>query len=121
MIVDEMKRLVAEEAGKIREFATQEERNWLNVEETNPYSTDLNIYGQMTGDTDSQRAFDLLMNCASHHKPTEKGCDPIEVILSDVGQNTLVYSAFEFYISHPDANIPSLIAYLRGETDILEL
>jgi predicted NAD-dependent protein-ADP-ribosyltransferase YbiA (DUF1768 family) len=61
-----LKKLVIKEAKNIKKFATKEEIDKLLADSVAPTSTNMCIYGQMTGNCYSQRALELLDLCAKH-------------------------------------------------------
>lgn len=62
--LEEMKALATEEAIKLKEHATINERMRLDLNTLNPDYSDDCIYGQMTGYCSSERAMELIMLCA---------------------------------------------------------
>jgi len=137
---DQLKEDVRKEAEALRMHATNEERDRLRFDELQPDHRDRCIYGQMTGNCDSDRAIVLISKCAHKYiadyglaEIKEQGferiqknvsIDPIEEVVDqlcdarDVGSH---YSAIEGYILLPEAKNENLIAFLKGETEILEL
>jgi hypothetical protein len=119
---DQLKEDVRKEAEALRVHATKEERGRLDIKSLNPRISKQCVYGLMCGVCDSDRAIDLIQLCASclYRKPdgilirTDGG-------LSDRVAIAMRYSPIEAYILLPEANSANLIAYLRGDTETLEL
>lgn len=96
---EQLKQDVWREAQALRVHATKEERERLDIETYNPVCMDTDLYGQLTGNCYSKRAR-LLKEKTSPTKPK---------------------SSIEAYTSLPEARNANLIAFLRGETETLEL
>lgn len=136
----ELYKLVKEEAKLLLEHTTKKERQRLNCETINGGSSTSCIYGQMTGSCHSERALFLIQKCANKvyanhgvgnyltnyilngsplkYKTTSlvrlaEYASPIEYMLDGEG-NIYRYDIVS-------QNVKNLIAYLRNETDILEL
>jgi hypothetical protein len=105
---DQLKEDVRKEAEALRVHATEEERGRLNAMTIVPYGNKNDMYSQMTGEFDSSRAIELKQKCAvaigSHECFAKFSWTPIE-----------------FYALSSEARNANLIAFLRGETDNLEL
>jgi hypothetical protein len=116
---DQLKEDVRKEAEALRVHATKEERERLDFETMVPYLCDKCPYGQMTGEYDSGRATELIRACAPFFV---KG-DIQSFKLIDVSANftDFSWSPIQYYIMGAKANNANLIAYLRGETETLEL
>ena len=117
---ENLKELVRDEAAKLREFATVEERGRLDFSKLNSNNERLCVYGQMTGKCWSDRAVYLLNKCAIPFSYfTDKFSKSYKWDFGNsVGRD---FSPIEFYICQPYAKNAELIAYLKGETDTLEL
>lgn len=138
----ELYKLVKAEAKLLLEYAAPEERQRLDCKTINGGSSTSCIYGQITGSCHSERALFLIQKCAkkvytNHHldygltnyilngsplkfKTTSIGrlanyASPIEYMLDGEGN---IYRNDTQTVSQ---NVKNLIAYLRNETDILEL
>lgn len=116
---DNLKDDVRKEAEALRVHATKEELGRLDFETMRPASSKSDIYGQMTGEFDSGRATEL-----------KRKCTPVFVSGDIQDFNTIgIHECFtdfswtpiEYYILGADSNNANLIAYLRGETETLEL
>ncbi|KAB2913959.1 MAG: hypothetical protein F9K23_15945 [Bacteroidetes bacterium] len=127
MITEELKALVREEANNLKLHATPEELQNLDFEILYPSKPGLCIYGQMTHDCASPRAVELLNLCA---KPFSNDVQVFETPYSDhlfpprkgaFGLDFAPFSPIEFYICQEGAKNTELIAYLKGETNNLEL
>jgi hypothetical protein len=137
---DQLKEDVRKEAEALRVHATKEEREKLDISKLQPEHRDRCIYGQMTGNCDSDRSIALIRSCA-HRLIQDYGLteikeqgferierkasiEPIEYDLEYIEEARMVgshYSAIEAYILLPEAKNANLIAFLKGETDNLEL
>lgn len=143
---DQLKEDVRKEAEALRLNATAIEIDRLNINLLVPTYYDQCIYGLMTGDCFSARASDLIFTCCprffksndefGNHFITEvpKGRfydfvngQKIEGVNASVefhehreecGSH---FSAIETYILLPEAKNANLIAFLKGETETLEL
>lgn len=141
---EDLKNDVAAEAKALREHATKEELAELNLSEFDPNAAEGCIYGQMTGDCYSDRAALLVSLCTQRYfrhemfdvieKHGVKGLSKAvngksvadfieERAKAHLYMNTkkVHYSAIEAYILLPEAKNANLIAYLKGETENLEL
>jgi hypothetical protein len=128
---DQLKEDVQKEAEALRVHATKEERERLDIETLNPAYSSECIYGQMCESCRSERAVVLIKNCCtsfirnSEFMPITGGTnwnDAHALPSKATSATTVEYlSAIEAYIIMPEANNANLIAYLRGETETLEL
>lgn len=135
---EQFKAEIATEADNIRLYATKEERSKLNFLELNPANTERCIYGQMTGHCDSERAVELIQKCTVRYmrsgisKIHYLGFEVIQQHLNGTYVENLLehrptkgesahYSMIEAYICLSDAKSENLIAYIKGETEILNL
>lgn len=125
MITTELKELVKQEADLLKQYATKEELAELDFSELFPTQINLCIYGQMTGFCFSTRATELIKKCA---KPFSKDPQTYDSLVDGSFKNAqsgyggrLDYTAIEFYICQDGAKNANLIAYLKGETQNLEL
>ena len=100
-ITEELKQLVKQEADKLKEHATQEELARLDIS-TLDYVSDC-VYNQLTGDFASKRASYL------------------SVIACEIDVAGIINTPIESYITLTGAKNANLIAYLKGETEKLEL
>lgn len=117
---DQLKEDVRKEAEALRVHATKEELGRLSIELLNPHHVSKCVYGLMTGACDSDRAIDLISLCA----PTMyKGGDDELLPVGKAAASMIphYYSPIEGYILEPEARNANLIAFLKGETDNLEL
>ena len=118
---ENLKELVREEAAKLREFATVEERGRLDFSKLDPGDSELCIYGQMdSSGCFGIRAIELLNLCA---KPYSRRLYALYAVDEQVFERSIRrhFSPIEFYIAQSYAKNAELISYLKGETDILEL
>jgi hypothetical protein len=143
---EQLKEDVRKEAEALRIHATKEELSKLNMKNLAPRYYDQCVYGLISGDCFSVRASDLIFNCCprffkandnhGRHLVSEvpKGrfiefvngqkiadvntADDLHFHRAECGSH---FSAIEAYILLPEANNANLIAFLRGETETLEL
>jgi hypothetical protein len=127
MTMEKLKPLVRREAEKLKGFATKEELSRLSLESLDSDDVRYCIYGQITGHCASARAVELLNLCA---KPYSLGLLKYEPTRKRVFKRKdcyfvpldPTYSAIEFFICHADKEaLAALIAYLKGETEILDI
>lgn len=138
---EQLKEDVRKEAEALRVYATKEEREGLDFETFSPSNIGGCIYGQMTGDCYSHRAAILIRGCCvryfkhnvvpalfdvrsnmtriQQHVDGETVSDFVKVRSNSSPESR--FSAIEAYICLPEARNANLIAYLRGETETLEL
>lgn len=115
---DQLKEDVKKEAEALRVNATAEELGRLDFDRLNPNSATRCIYGQMTHECDSPRATELITKCTKTY--IEAASDIHRIKLNEKFAE-FRWSPIEFYILQDDARNANLIAYLRGETETLEL
>ena len=115
---EQLKEDVRKEAEALKIHATQEERERLSIEELDPNHARRCIYGLATGECDSPRASKLIKKCAPIYIDSESDQHRIKTVDHFREYH---WSPIEYYITLPEAKNANLIAYLRGETDILEL
>lgn len=139
---DNLKEDVRKEAEALRVHATSNELKNINLEAFNPRHYDGCIYGMCTGDCHNERAIELIQQCTPRFFKEEIFEDipvfGVEGIVKNAngttvsnlfgertgeyeGEGYVHYSAIEAYILLPEARNANLIAYLRGETDNLDL
>lgn len=135
---DQLKEDVRKEAEALRVHATKEELGRLDISNMRPVSPTCCIYGQMTGNCYCERAADLIKACTTIF--IDKIYEAFDNGIEGISQMTISkdaplfkyertnragmdakYSAIETYIVLPEARNANLIAYLRGETETLEL
>lgn len=136
---EQLKEDVRKEAQALRVHATKEERERLSIELLDPCRTDRCYYGLMTGNCNSGRAIQLIELCACRYIKdgaisfiAREGFKRIQWGVNGEKVDNLLksrkdwiseghYSAIEAYILLPEALNAELIAFLRGETEMLEL
>jgi len=145
---DQLKADVRKEAEALRVHATKEELGRLDITSFDPSHYDSCIYGQMTYTCFSTRAAFLIFNCCKRYFKSEdedmttmeeyaKAGRVLEVVngekidgVTDAEglswhrsnrSHVFHFSAIEAYIMLPEAKNENLIAFLRGETETLEL
>lgn len=124
-------KMVTQEIENIKLHATKEEIDKLDILSLDPAVGSECMYGQMTGHCRSIRAVELIKKCTV--KYTEGGravyCEIISkkdaiIEATDKGYFYSDYeylSMLEYFIIDYDYNNRDIIAYLRGETDTLNL
>lgn len=135
---EQLKEDVKKEAEALRVNATAEELGRLDFNSLDPHHLNKCIYGQMTGHCNSVRGVQLIEACAIRYIKdgnltyvARDGFKRIQDLVNGAtvadlyyDRNNLIdvhYSAIEAYILLPEARNANLIAYLRGETDNLDL
>lgn len=130
---EQLKADVTKEAQALRVHATAEELGRLVYNDLEPTDARYCIYGLASGKhCYSERAIELMNKCAfaffdglpDNYDQLNKFSveKPNDFIDARRGQFTYhVFSAIEAYILLPEAKNANLIAYLKGETDTLEL
>lgn len=115
---DQLKEDVRKEAEALRIHATKEEREKLDIETLDPSNIYTCVYGMCTGDCESPRASKLIKKCAPIFISSESDPDHMKTVKEFRSYH---WSPIEYYIGYPEARNANLIAYLRGETETLEL
>lgn len=132
---------VKAEAMALKDHATPEEIAKLSFKDLRPDSPIMCIYGQMTGSCKTQRAADLVFACCQRFVENDGDFmgEGMDAVLENVNgkrikgiktgselgtqrrESITHFSAIEAYILIPEAKSASLIAFLKGESDTLEL
>jgi hypothetical protein len=135
---EQLKEDVRKEAEALKIHATKEERERLSFARFKPHQYDGCIYGQMCGYCHNLRAVDLIQKCTPRYFKDQSFTSikhegfggiakrvngtTVEGFIEDRHNERVGhFSAIEAYILLPEANNASLISYLRGETENLEL
>jgi hypothetical protein len=137
---EQLKEDVRKEAQALRVHATKEERERIIFDDFSTYGRHSCIYGLATTDCHSQRAAELICKCTPRYFRNDLFSDIRHegfkgvanrvngkrvkdfVTLRTIGSVTKRhFSAIEAYILLPEADNANLIAFLRGETETLEL
>lgn len=114
---EQLKEDVRKEAEALRVHATREEREKLCFELLNPNNINQCYYGLMCGACDSERAVELISLCTQRfYKLSYDG-----IQCSNMSRVTDRWSPIELYGTLREAKNANLIAFLKGETDNLEL
>jgi hypothetical protein len=129
---EQLKEDVRKEAEALKIHATKEEMGRLDIKKLNPANHAFCVYGMATGSCVNERAAYLVDKCAVRY--FEEFADDSEYLYELVKEKPednaqmrasecefYLYSAIEIYIALPEANNAGLIAFLRGETENLEL
>lgn len=144
--IEELHEAVLHEATALRQHATPEEINRLNILDLDPGLTTQCIYGQMTGHCGTPRAKELMSQCCKRvfdYNFSPPSYDEKEALAALNGEfqgqgwleettkfyngqrihirNWSYLSAIEGYILLSNSNQKGLIAYIKGETDTLKL
>jgi len=123
-----MRRLVIEEATKLRNMITQDEANRLNFSKLD--SSDLNkcIYGQLSGSCFNNRATELIKACAARvYKNDSRHMDLRDSKLngSPIGlSRNEFWSPIEVFIDQEEnicSNNKNLVKFIKKEIDELIL
>lgn len=119
--IKKLRELVLEEAGKLRRFATLEERQRLTIRQIEPDSPQDCIYGQMTGYCFSKRAAELLAQCAVpySYKPFRFAPPTRADFIKPPTEDFRNFSPVECYILTSSAKIIPLAEFIRGDRDTL--
>lgn len=126
--------LVKDEAKLLREKATQEERNKLNYLQFNPAKPSRCIYGLMTGRCTTERAHQLIDQCASKLLVQPYSCAELDLCTINgkhslkgnyrsLGGELAYFSPIECFIwfeqNQENGNNKLLIDYIKGEVEEL--
>jgi hypothetical protein len=115
---EQLKDDVRKEAEALKIHATKEERERLDIANLNAVDPEKCIYGLLTGECDSDRADELIQACNKillQYEPCSENLMVVE------GFKKWRWSPIEVYIGKEESNNASLISFLRGETETLEL
>ena len=117
MITQELKQLVVNEALALRKHATKEEIGRLDFSKIDPVNSRLCPYGQMTGNCFSDRATELLKNCAIPY--SSEGfyfSKPVSTkkFIRKLWKKNFSFSAIEFYINQDGAKTEDLIKLIKS-------
>lgn len=115
---EQLKDDVRKEAEALKNHATSEERGRLDIDTLQPSNTNHCIYGQMAQSCDSYRGIELIKSCAPIF--FSNGSTSKDLITRN-SYGPSYWSPIELYILKPEAKNANLIAFLRGETETLEL
>lgn len=132
--MEELIKLVKEEAKKLREYATIEEKDRLNPRSFNGGSAGGCVYGQLTGNCTNERATELIKLCCEKVYHSNNGYVPRKALAVLNGKPEGKREVFGFAYFSPievlvqdDSgssgmnNAYPIISYLKGETDELIL
>ena len=120
--------LTKKEAKKLRKHATPEELGNLMISELDASSYSKCIYGQMTGNCNSWRANQLIIQCAERVYNSINGYDddinnlngaPREVAYDERTEEYFSPIEMFIYFTNND-NKRSLVNYLKGKSDELK-
>ena len=134
LVTKDLIKLVTSEAKALKAKSTQDERNRLDFDTFNPETRNGCIFGQMTGDCNSDRANALILKCAKrvYNSPDTPTINAIEESVLNgpprkIDYGYRIYSYFSPIEKFIGQRIPSqkennkiLIDYLKGETDTLK-
>ena len=114
---DQLKEDVRKEAEALKVHATKEELGKLRIRVLMPDNPNKCIYGLMCGDCYNERAEFLKNKCTMRYV----SCWVISNATVIEGEGMIHYSPIEAYILQPQAKSANLIAFLKGESETLEL
>jgi hypothetical protein len=130
---------VLHEATVLRDKATYEEKNELQLWRLDPNSQARCVYGLMTGTCTSKRACELMsqacqlmvptnltVDSANEVEPYVESCDVKKEFRPGMGlflspRQFAHYSALEAYIMLPQANCEGLLNYIKGNINSVKL
>lgn len=130
-----LQKLVIKEATRLKKHATKEELSKLDFDTLHPDHWQRCIYGQMTGDCFSQRAYELILECAPRvyvaplSDSTSCGLEPDgklngkpHSIKHHSVRGDYYFSPIERFIYLPGnkGKTKKLISFLKGKTTKLE-
>ena len=119
-MTNELKKLVIEEATKLKQHATKTQLRKLAYLTLNGTSTKNCIYGKMTGDCYSREATRLLNLCATPYSSSiNELTDPNQEIFKEGYFVRAVYSPIEYYIADQNAEKKALVDFLKGKRETL--
>ena len=132
MMSEQLKAAVKQEAILLRNHATQEQLDNINLDNLNGLSAEFCIYGQMTGNCYNEEATRLFSQCAAPFKKgiysDFSGGEPPEKTATCFDDEGKVrkegnHSAIEYYISLPENEykLQGLTDFLQKKTDKLIL
>ncbi len=105
MITQELKQLVVDEALKLREHATKEEKDRLQLENLKGDNAYTCLYGLMTRSCYSDRANELKILCAIRYSNSA-----YDILRKREGD----FSAIEVYINMEGAKIADLVNLIKS-------
>lgn len=122
-----MWKLAIEEATKLRKYATRNEKENL-VGDISSYDNRRCIYGKMTGDCYSERAGELIMQCATRVYEI----DALPMVLQKLNgapyqthrRNFAYHSPIEVLIAQQDCGDEAkrlLVPFIKGETKSIKI
>ncbi len=88
----------------------------MSIKKLKAHDEQLCIYGQITGDCNSERSINLLNKCAKPYSALLYEYRPVEAIKFTSTGDT-AFSALEYYICQEGAKSNLVIKYLKGEID----
>lgn len=123
MTEDKFLKSVMDELDHIKQNATQEEISKLDIAVFSPTSRRSCIYGQMTGDCQSNRAKELypksLPTLGSKGESLSEGVEYMNGMKRYL--NDEYFTPLEAYLPLERANPKEIIEYLKGETETISL
>ena len=129
--MSKIKELVRIEADNLKRFATEEELDRLHFGRLEASVAKRCIYGQMTGFCYSERAHELIMNCAVRVYNTPEAISHPRLngkprVVSGEDRKFEYHSPIEVFIYKNEANLKRnlnerLVDYLKGKTETLDI
>jgi hypothetical protein len=123
----EFLKMVRVEATHLRDNATKEEKANLNFDSIDPYSSSDCIYGQMTGNCESDRAHKLCPKTIAVLfliTPSVKRAAETSRTLEkedDDDDGWFCYTPIEVYVGAAGSNASGLLKYIKGTNKTLKL
>lgn len=122
-VYDRLTSLVKIEAANLLKYAKKSELDKLNINTLMPSSIKYCVYGQMTGNCESKRAYELFYKCnkyfVSYHE--FKKADSVDT----KAKQASYFSPIEWFLfedkSAGGKDTKTLIKYLKGENKTLKL
>lgn len=120
---EEFFKYTLEEINNIKKHATPEEISKLDIDNLDPSSSYGCIYGLMTGNCNSDRAYELIKLCATSTLSWSLHAFKEDYITSRPprGFSGNSYTCLEACIYSFPLNNPEIIEYLKGDTTELRL
>ena len=122
------RKYVLQEIEGIKKYATQQERDKLDIKFFNPKYKDACIYGLMTGNCYNDRAVELIKLCAQYSYAVNNIGEEYKLLkvmprtgFFYYGNFSPRYSLLELYIYKAQIEtVERLMAYLKGESEAFE-
>jgi hypothetical protein len=117
-------KMVRVEATHLRNNATKEEKSNLDFDSIMPTYADQCIYGQMTGNCNSDRAKELYPKIFDvdvlSNNSVQKAAETSRTLEKEE-DGFFYYTPIEVYIGAKDSNLAGLLKYIKGINKTLKL